>query len=164
MFTIAGHGHRIAGIEISPVAISRFFSENGLSVTQETRNNTPVYVAEALPIEIYCADMFKGLPLLCKGFFDVAALVAILPSRRKQYVDTLTSMLAPKAKGIVAVIQYDGPALTAPFPVSEKEFHALFSDQFMISELEKYEAKVHPTHPLASRKLEGIVYALESRY
>lgn len=161
MITLAEHGYRIAGIEISPIAISRFFSEYSLTVRRETRNGIPVYMAAELPVKLYCDDIFKRLPLRCQGFFDVAALVAILPSRRKQYVAVLKSMLAPKAKGIVAVVRYDGIASNAPFPVSTKEFHALFSESFEITELEKHEAKVHPLNPLASRKLEGVIYALE---
>ena len=99
-----------------------------------------------------------------QGFFRCGCSGCDFAQPKKAICRYINVHAGAQGKGIVAVIQYDGPALTAPFPVSEKEFHALFSDQFMISELEKYEAKVHPTHPLASRKLEGIVYALESRY
>ena len=70
-------------------------------------------------------------------------------------------MLVPGAKGIVAVMDYDGIASSAPFPVSTKEFHALFSENFEIFELERYEAKVHPSHPLATRKLDGVIYSVE---
>lgn len=161
MFSLAEYGYRIAGIEISPVAISRFFSDHVLGVVQGLENGTPVYIAEALPIKIYCGDLFKGVRLQCEAFFDVAALVAVLPEQREQYIDTLCSMLAPKAKGIVAVVHYDGLASTAPFPVSAQAFHALFSERFDITELEKYEAKVHPMHPLASQRLDGVIYGVQ---
>jgi len=163
MISLAEYGYRIAGIEISPVAISRFFTDHASSFTQGMENGTTVYIAESLPVKIYCGDIFKGVPLQCEAFFDVAALVAILPERREQYLDTLCSMLAPKAKGIVAVVHYDGLASIAPFPVSTQAFHALFSERFDITELEKYEAKMHPMHPLASRQLDGVVYGVELR-
>ena len=161
MIGLAEHGYRIAGIEISPVAISRFFSENQLSFMLEVRNEHPVYIADELPISVFCDDIFNSLPMRCQGLFDVAALVAVLPEQRRRYVDTLKSMLVPGAKGIVAVVEYEGIAACAPFPVSVEEFHALFSESFEISKLGRYEAKVHPMHPLATRKMEGAIYAVE---
>lgn len=160
MLSLARHGYCVTGIEVSPVAIDRFFSEHCLPFRQKTEATSPVYVAENLDLRIYCDDIFKGFALQCAGFFDFAALVAIRPERRKQYVDTLKRMLAPGAKGIVAVVQYDGHAPNAPYPVSGEDFNALFADNFNISAVEKYAAKVHPSHPLATRKLEGTIYAV----
>lgn len=161
MITLAKYGYRIAGIEISPIAINRFFSEHHLTAKRDETNECAVYIAEEYPVKIYCEDLFKSLSMRCQGLFDFAALVAILPNDRKKYVDKLKSMLAPRAKGIVAVIDYDGIASRAPFPVSAEEFHGLFSESFTISELERYEAKVHPLHPLAAQKLNGVIYAVE---
>lgn len=161
MMSLAAHGYSITGIEISPIAIDRFFAEHHLPFRQEVKGTSRVYAAENLALQIYCDDLFKGFDLQCAGFFDFAALVAIRPEKRKQYVEALKLMLAPGAKGIVAILQYEGPALNAPYSMSSEEFIALFADRFTISEVEKYPARVHPSHALAARKLDGTIYAVE---
>ncbi|SBV51763.1 thiopurine S-methyltransferase [Xanthomonas bromi] len=56
MHWLAAQGHRVLGVEVSPLAVAHFFDEAGL---QPQRHNSPAgehFIAG--PIEIICGDAF----------------------------------------------------------------------------------------------------------
>ena len=77
MLWLAEQGHRVVGVELSPLAVTQFFVDNHL---QPVLHNSPAgihYVAGA--IEIICGDIFDvdtATLAGCSGIYDRAALIA----------------------------------------------------------------------------------------
>jgi len=57
MAWLAAQGHRIIGVELSPLAVDDFFREQG--VEADTRTVGPFMVRTAGPITIWCGDVFE---------------------------------------------------------------------------------------------------------
>ena len=71
------------------------------------------------------------------AIFDRAALVAINPSDRARYVETLASMLRPRGLILLVCFEYDQSKLDGPpFSIPEADVHALFGARFEVELLE----------------------------
>ncbi len=147
MLWLVRQGHKVVGIEISPLAVEAFFTENGLtpSVT-----SGPGYTCWSdAGIDLYCGDFFSldiGVTGNVDGFFDRAALVAMPPSKRPAYVTQLTSLLPAQASGLLVTMDYnqremDGP----PFAVPASEVDSLFAGDYLVEQL--HEADVLESNP-----------------
>ena len=138
MLWLVQQGHKVVGIEISPLAVEAFFSENGLSPSIASG---PGYTCWSdAGIELYCGDFFSletGVIGNVDGFFDRAALVAMPPSKRPAYVSQLTRLLPAQASGLLVTMDYnpremDGP----PFAVSAGEVESLFAGDYLVEQLQ----------------------------
>src|SRR3546814_1885485 len=56
MAWLAARGHRVLGVELSPLAVGQFFDENGLAPTKRESPLGTHFTAG--PIEIICGDAF----------------------------------------------------------------------------------------------------------
>lgn len=125
---LAEQGHAVVGVEIVRQAVETLFAEHGLVTEIETRGDHDVY--RAGPLQVWCGDFF-GLPESVGPFtrvWDRAALVAVPPDRRSDYVATLLR-LAPGALLWLVSIDYDAGALGGPpFAVSDDEVRTRFAD------------------------------------
>lgn len=129
---LAGQGHRVLGVEISPLAVETFFREQG--VTPNSRELAPFQSWSAGSVEILCGDFFSLTRELLgpvEGFYDRASLVALAPPMRRRYSAHLAELLAPGNRGLLLSLEYppteiDGP----PFAVDEAEVQALFGRAF----------------------------------
>ena len=129
MIWLLEQGHRVTGVELSPLATQQFFDENGL---HPTVSNTPfgqVYTADA--ISIVCGDIFslnaKQLGVF-EGVYDRAALIALPPDMRARYVDHVYGQLAPNYKGLLITLNYDQALMAGPpFSVNSVEVQTLYS-------------------------------------
>jgi thiopurine S-methyltransferase len=103
MLWLAEQGHPVIGIEISQLAVESFFSENGL---------TPGILKESCglrytsgQIEILCADYFaltrKDIGEVA-AFYDRAALIALTPAQRPDYVAHLGTLISAGTHGLPA--------------------------------------------------------------
>lgn len=128
MVWLADQGHQVLGVELSPLAIEQFFSENALRPQKHVSPLGTHYVAGN--IEIICGDIFKldaATLATCVGAYDRAALIALPQPMRKRYVDHVYGQLPRQYQGILITLDYpqdqmDGP----PFSVSETDVHDLF--------------------------------------
>jgi thiopurine S-methyltransferase len=136
---LAGEGHRVLGVEISPIAVEAFFSENGLTpaVTDE-----PLFRRYGVDeIEILCGDFFDLVPEQLAGVdavFDRASLIALPPETRPRYARHLQGLLAPHTRILLVTLEYeqsemDGP----PFSVTESEVAALLGGRFAITKVDE---------------------------
>lgn len=125
---LAGEGHPVTGVELSPVAVAAFFAENGLQ--PQRRMDGALEIWEADEIRILLGDFFALEPRHvtdCRGVYDRASLIALPPPMRERYARHLDAILPPGMRVLLVTMEYDqtrrpGP----PFAVGEAEVRALY--------------------------------------
>ena len=128
-------GHHIFGVELVQQAIADFFAEWNVSPTIENKHysHAGITLIESNIFAIQASD----LPTL-HGIFDRAALVALPPDIRSQYVEHLLSLLSPN--GTILLITYDMPHPQEegpPFPVRKHDIPILFKNAASVQLLEE---------------------------
>ncbi len=139
MLWLAAQGHRVLGVELSPLAIGQFLSENDLHA--ETRESPLGTHYLAGRIELVQGDVFAlGDAILagCDAVYDRAAVIALPPELRRRYADEVYARLRPGCRGLMITLEYpqadmDGP----PFSVDADELHARFDADWDIDVLER---------------------------
>ncbi|MCE7031447.1 thiopurine S-methyltransferase [Lysobacter sp. GX 14042] len=146
---LAAQGHRVLGVELSQLAVERFFAENGLAPRVSSTRYGRHY--EAGGIEIICGDAF-GLDSDalrdCRAVFDRAALIALPPPLRRRYAAELYACLPAGCRGLLLTIEYpqeekEGP----PFSVPGDEVRSLFSADWSVGLLERRDIPVEKQDP-----------------
>ena len=139
MLWLAARGHRVLGVELSPLAVGQFFAENGLvPVVHESRCGVH---HEAGAIEVICGDAFAlNAEILsgCAGAYDRAALIALPPDLRRRYAGELHARLPAGCRELLITLEYPqhekhGP----PFAVDESEVRALYQPRWQVERLER---------------------------
>ncbi len=128
MVWLAQQGHTVLGVELSPLAVSQFFAENGLTPTVHASAAGDIH--RAGNIDILCGDIFAldaGTLGACAGVYDRAALVALPAEMRRRYVDHVYAQLAPAARGLLITLDYEQERMPGPpFSVGEEAVQGLF--------------------------------------
>ena len=137
MLWLREQGYRVAGIEISEVAVAAFFDEQGLRPARSDMTHGSRWSADG--IDIYCGDFFRlvaneiGALDAC---YDRAALVALPEGMRRDYVMRLAELLTPGATGLLVTLDYDQAEMDGPpFAVPPGEVMNLFMPAFAVEEL-----------------------------
>src|SRR5690606_5572725 len=103
---LAARGHRVLGVELSPLAVSQFFEENRMTpATRVTRHGVHHVAGD---IELICGDAFAldaHALADCTGVYDRAALIALPPDLRARYVDELYGALPPGCRGLLVTLE-----------------------------------------------------------
>ena len=163
---LAGQGHSVVGVELSPIAAKDFFAEAGILV--ETSPAIPFQVFKGAGVSIYCGDFFQ-LSVdhvgQLDGVYDRAALVALPSNMRADYARKLVG-LAAGAPILLITLDYDQPLMEGPpFAVSDADVHELFARDYSVELLAQADAlKSEPK--FAERGLTWLterVYRLVSR-
>ena len=167
MLWLKEQGHDVLGVEFSELAVGDFFAENQLEYHRHDRH--PFSIWQAPGMELFCGDFFAltAADLSdCKLVYDRAALVALPPLLRRQYVAHLVKILPANAEILLVTMEYpqhemDGP----PFSVSETEVIELFSEHFSVERLEVFD--IYAENPrFQERGLSSLVekvYSLQLR-
>ena len=142
---LAAQGHRVLGVELSPLAIEQFFSEHGLTPQVHTSRYGTHHVAG--DIELICGDAFAlDAEALadCAGVYDRAAMIALPPAMRAPYVDELYARLPIGCRGLLITLEYpqaekQGP----PFSVEEDEVRMRFAPRWSVDLLERRDILAH---------------------
>jgi thiopurine S-methyltransferase len=116
-------------VEISPLAVEQFFSENELQPEMRESPDGRHYIAGN--IEIFCGDIFAmdaASLAACAAVYDRAALVALPATMRAHYVDHVYGQLSSQYRGLLLTLEYpqeqmDGP----PFSLDEAEVRSLYA-------------------------------------
>ncbi len=128
MHWLAAQGHRVLGIELSPLAVAQFFDEAGLEPVRTTSRYGEHYSAG--PVEIILGDAFgvdADLLADVAGIYDRAAIIALPPELRRRYRDTVYAGLPAGARGLLITIEYpQAEKAGPPFSVEAAEVEALF--------------------------------------
>lgn len=137
MLWLASQGHRVLGVEISPIAAAAFFGENGLDVEpmQEARF-VRRQIAELTLLE---GDLFDLAPAHLDGVtavYDRASLIALPPPMRERYAAHMAALLPGGTPVLLVTLDYPQPEMDGPpFAVSAAEVAALFGARFDIDSL-----------------------------
>ncbi|MFK3774852.1 thiopurine S-methyltransferase [Pseudomonas sp. NPDC089406] len=119
---LAGQGHRVMGVELSRRAVEDFFAEHGLVAQVSRRGAFEVWSSGE--VELWCGDIFalRAEDVAgCTGLYDRAALIALPPEMRKQYLALLGELL-PACKGLLVTLDYDQALIDGPpFSVGDDE-------------------------------------------
>ncbi len=139
MAWLAARGHRVLGVELSPLAVTQFFAAQGL--TPEVHESRYGVHHRAGDIELLCGDVFAldaAALADCAGVYDRAALIALPAPMRRRYVKELHAQLPMGCRGLLVTLEYpphekDGP----PFPVPEREVRDLYEPEWRVERLEQ---------------------------
>jgi thiopurine S-methyltransferase len=162
MLWLAGQGHRVIGVELSPLACATFFAENKLTPKRVLEGAFEVWQADE--IHILQGDFFdlRSEHLAnCAGVYDRASLIALPPEMRERYVRHLTVILPAAAQMLLLTMEFDqfqrpGP----PFAVAEAEVRRLYEPVFEVTRLHT-EDRFSPQSHLARQ---GLTWLKESVY
>jgi thiopurine S-methyltransferase len=127
---LADQGAHVLGVELSPIAVESFFVEQGLML--RTRKEAAFTVWESGPIRLLCGDFFAITPANLAGVhavYDRAALIALPPERRVDYVALLDRLLPGARRTLLVTLEYAQEQMQGPpFSVAEREVYTLFAD------------------------------------
>ncbi|MDD2776651.1 MAG: thiopurine S-methyltransferase [Gallionella sp.] len=134
MIWLVQQGHEVIGVELSPIAVHDFFSENKLLPVQQQQGKFTLW--RYGKISILCGDYF-ALTTAEVGLFDTvydrAALTALPESIRSLYVAQLRRLLPASTQVLLLTIEdtSDNTTFNQAIAVDE-EIKALYSDGFEI--------------------------------
>ena len=132
MVWLAQQGHKILGVELSEKALAAFVTEHQLAAQPLDHAHFVGY--QTPEMTLFGGDFFKLSAEDCTevtAFYDRAALVALPPEMREQYVAHLTALCPADSKGLLVVMDYDQSAMSGPpFAVSDAEVERLLSADF----------------------------------
>lgn len=132
-------GCRVLGVEISPIAVAAFFSENGLRYRRAPRGRFDAYEVEGGGLTLLRGDIFDLDATLARAVamvYDRAALIALPPPLRARYARHLVEVLPAAARILLVTLEYDQNEMDGPpFSVPEDEVVALFGARYRIERL-----------------------------
>lgn len=165
MLWLAGRGHRVLGVELSPIAADAFFRDNGLTPQVTDLSPAPFARLAVDELVLLVGDFFDLTPQLLQehcgsgvddgagdggavhAVYDRAALIALPPESRRAYAAHLTELLRAvgssqvPAESLLISLDYDQSQMHGPpFAVSDAEVRALFADGFAIEPLASIDA------------------------
>ena len=134
---LLSHGYRVAGAELSQIAIEQLLMELGVQPEISTVGEVEQWSAQNL--DIFVGDIFalsRKILGPVDGIYDRAALVAFPEEMRKRYTAHLTGMTG-KAPQLLICYDYDQSLMEGPpFSVSDDEIkrhYAVHYDVTLIS-------------------------------
>lgn len=137
MLWLASQGHRVLGVEISPIAAAAFFGENGLDV--EPMQEVLFVRRQIAELTLLEGDFFDLTPAHLDGMtavYDRASLIALPPPMRERYAAHMAALLPGGTPVLLVTLDYPQPEMDGPpFAVSAAEVAALFGARFDIDSL-----------------------------
>jgi len=137
-------GFRVVGVELSPLAVEAFFSENNLQPTITSSGKFQRYQADG--ITLLCGDFFDLTAEDIGGIaavYDRASLIALPTEMRPSYADHLTRLLPRGTKVLLVTMEYPQEQMQGPpFAVRESEVLDLYENNFEVECLESIDALV----------------------
>ncbi len=166
MLWLAGQGHPVLGVDISPIALHSFFQENDL--TAHVRQTGSFEVWETQDITLLCGDFFaldRAALAAIGGVYDRASLIALPPALRRQYADHLMAILPPTAPVLLVTLEYPQEQMQGPpFCVEAAEVQALYSSAYTVELLFNCDALAeNPRFQGQLTRLEEKIYRLIPR-
>ena len=128
MLWLLTQGYHIIGVELSSIALDAFFSENNLHAS--IRPYKQFIIHETDRLQLFCGDFFQLTPEdlgQVDMVYDRAALVALPPDMRINYVNHLSSLLQPNQQILLVTFDYLQHEMSGPpFSISDDEVDLLF--------------------------------------
>ncbi len=143
MLWLREQGHPVFGIELNRKALEAFFHENDIEPSVNETERFTEYSSEQ--ITLFAGDYFALTPRdlgEIHAVFDRAALIALPPEMRADYVRQMAGLLRPGAHILLVTMQYQAGALEGPpFSVEETEVEALYGEQFTLIKKGSWDAQ-----------------------
>ena len=115
----------ITAVEFVPEAVRAFYQENGLAHRVVACEGGSIYLGERLTT--YTTDFFEFPKVWSEeaprfdAVYDRAALTAMPADRRMDYAEVLLKLMAPGARLLLIVLEYDQSKMEGPpFSVSQE--------------------------------------------
>ena len=123
MIWLAQRGHPVVGVEFVAKAVEDFFPENEIPSKGEVRRGQSITFGGG--IELWNANIFdvsKEEAGTFSSVFDRAALIALPPQTRPNYVQHILSLMDPGARALIVTFAYDQEKIDGPpFSVPDQE-------------------------------------------
>lgn len=134
MLWLLSRGYRVAGVELSELAVGQLFDELGVEPRVSEAGGLKRYAAENL--DIFLGDFFDLTADLLgpvDAIYDRAALVALPEAMRRRYATHLVSNTG-KAPQFLITFEYDQSRMDGPpFSVSNREVRQLYEDHYGVT-------------------------------
>ncbi|HTN44465.1 MAG TPA: thiopurine S-methyltransferase [Nitrospiria bacterium] len=128
---LLSHGYRVAGAELSKIAVEQLFSELGVEPKISGVGQADHHGAEN--IDIYVGDFFdlsRRMLGPVDAIYDRAALVALPEAMRPRYTAHLTA-ITDNAPQLLISYEYDQSLMDGPpFSVSNEEVKKHYRDRY----------------------------------
>lgn len=133
---LLSRGYRVAGAELSAIAIEQLFAQLGVTPTITRAGTLDHYRAPQL--DLFVGDIFRVTPELLgpvDAIYDRAALVALPQDMRARYAAHLATLTA-HAPQLLISFEYDQRVMEGPpFSVSEEEIRQHYGQRYDITVL-----------------------------
>lgn len=124
---LASQHEQVQGVELSEIAVRSFFAEHFYTPTV-TRLSGAHELYQFDELMIYTGDVFSAPLQAVELIYDRAALVALPPEMRKEYVIRLLSLLKDGGRVLLVTLDYVQSEMTGPpFCVAQDEVEVLFA-------------------------------------
>ena len=138
MLWLAQQGHEVVGLEMVQRAVDAFFTENNLEAKRVEHKDFSEFSSP--PFAILHGNVFN-LPdgaKQCDAWYDRAAMIAINPSLRKDYVNLIRNQTKSRAVGLLITFTYPQEQMEGPqFSLTDGDVLSLYSSSFEVELLEK---------------------------
>lgn len=139
---LLSNGYRIAGVELSELAVKQLFGE--LGIEPEITDIVVVKHYSATDIDIFVGDIFDLTHKMLDSIdavYDRAALVALPENVRSRYTKHVTDMTG-NAPQLLITYEYDQKLMEGPpFSISSEEVSRHYKDSYEISSLVSSDVK-----------------------
>jgi thiopurine S-methyltransferase len=131
---LLSNGYRVAGAELSQIAIEQLFMELGLQPEISTAGEVEQWSANRL--DIFVGDFFAVSRKMLgpvDAIYDRAALVAFPEEMRNRYTAHLTEITG-KAPQLLICYDYDQSVMQGPpFSIRNEEVHRHYADTYEVT-------------------------------
>lgn len=125
---LRNRGHEVVGVELSEIAVQAFFDENDIRAEQDPHGPFTRY--RGAGYTLLSGNIFDLTPDLItpvSAVYDRAALIALPPEMRLNYVQHLQSLCASRALGLLVTVFYPVDKISPPpFLVGSEEVESLY--------------------------------------
>ena len=111
---LAQQGHDVTGVELSEIAARAFFAETGISFEIISKGRLLYFQGLEEAVSIVCGDYFQFSDEPFDALYDRAALVALPPVLRPDYVAHTKTLLRPDAAKLLITLEYDQSKANGP--------------------------------------------------
>ncbi len=129
-------GHRVAGAELSELAIEQLFEELGVEPSISDLGKLKRYSAES--IDIFVGDIFDltaSMLGVVDAVFDRAAFVALPEDMRAAYASHIADITGT-APQLLITFEYDPTLIDGPpFSITDEEVKRRYGDRYELSSL-----------------------------
>lgn len=152
MWWLHDRGHPVIGVELSEIACKDFFEEAQEKASVHPREPFTTFCHDDL--QLWCGDYFQLVPDDLKHIrlvYDRAALIALPPKMRRDYVNHLTAIIPDGTRILLITLDYDSEEMKGPpFNVSDDEVYELYGKDYEINHVLKRD--MARDNPFAKRR------------